>query len=574
MTRVNKSGQGSYDLVIKSFNKYKDDYGDDIYQKSTFSSEDLKYLKESIIHLWDLGFKNVESNLVYEDVWKNGDPELFEMQLKELADYMFESGRYLTHSVAYFEKRRGLPLASNSMNQNRCGAGYKSLAFDTEGKIYPCIRFLEMCADDKTSMVVGDLEKGINYDVLRALCATTWTSVSNDECNNCDVGTDCGWCVAHNYQENGSLYNRVKHICEMHKANVIANKYFWKKYELITGRTSDRVIEKVLCSQHNELKYIYFISSDNSSSFCKYDKKYNSNSEMSEELYKRGLEFCLDNELLPIFLGNYDVDLDKDKKIYFEIDEKRDFKNFNRAITIVENYTDGVSTPIINYVIKKSEIEKIVLNVGKFNNDGIKRINIFIKDMNSWADSDIELYKKQLYKLADFIFEIYMSEKFLLQVNVLNDRLMLEKNQTRDCAAGINSVALAPNGKFYVCPGFYFTDPSWDIGNIENGIDSSEKNKYFRNKSAMCVECEANACFRCLLDNKISTAEINVPSSTQCRISYVEANAQYYFWKLINDNNAAINLYNPSDIKKLKYNDYVAKMIYNDEKAITEKWNY
>ena len=83
-----------------------------------------------------MGFKEVQSNLVYEDVWKPGDAQIFETQLKELADYMFESGRYLTHSVSYFDKKRGLPLHINALDTNRCGAGYKSLAFDCEGNIY------------------------------------------------------------------------------------------------------------------------------------------------------------------------------------------------------------------------------------------------------------------------------------------------------------------------------------------------------------------------------------------------------------------------------------------------------
>ncbi|MFV0503058.1 MAG: radical SAM peptide maturase, CXXX-repeat target family [Lachnospirales bacterium] len=310
LTRKTRGGQGSYDQVIKSFEKFKEDFGDEIYQKSTFSSDDLMYLKDSIIHLWDLGFKEVESNLVYEDVWKPEDPQLFENQLKELADYMFESGRYLTHSVAYFEKRRGLPLSTNSLNQNRCGAGYKSLAFDCDGNIYPCIRFLDMCSEDKVSKTVGHITTGVNYNSLRALCGTTWNAVSNDECSSCSVGTDCGWCVAQNYQEKGSLYKRVTSICEMHKANARANKYFWTKFEKLTGRTSERIIEKVLNSHHDQLKYVYFITSDDAPAFCGYDKKYSGNNKMSEDLYRQGLEFCLENEVLPIFLGNRPIDID------------------------------------------------------------------------------------------------------------------------------------------------------------------------------------------------------------------------------------------------------------------------
>ena len=33
-------------------------------------------------------------------------------------------------------------------------------------------------------------------------------------------------------------------------------------------------------------------------------------------------------------------------------------------------------------------------------------------------------------------------------------------------------------------------------------------------------------------------------------------------------------MYIPDDIKVLKYNDYVSKMIFNDERAIADKWNY
>ena len=67
---------------------------------------------------------------------------------------------------------------------------------------------------------------------------------------------------------------------------------------------------------------------------------------------------------------------------------------------------------------------------------------------------------------------------------------------------------------------------------------------------------------------------MNVPSSTQCRISFVEANAQQYFAKLLQENNEVLNIYIPDDIKALKYNDYVSKMIFNDERAIADKWNY
>lgn len=574
LTRITKDGKGSYDTVMEAFKTYKEDFGEEIYQKSTFSSDDLIYLKDSIIHLWDLGFKEVQSNLVYEDVWKPGDAQIFETQLKELADYMFESGRYLTHSVSYFDKKRGLPLHINALDTNRCGAGYKSLAFDCEGNIYPCIRFLDMCAENKAKKIVGNINTGINYNALRALCGTTWNAVSNEECCNCSVGTDCGWCVAQNFQENGSLYKRVTAICEMHKANVRANKYFWSKYEKVTGKTSDRTIERVLYSQHNQLKYVYFITTDEAPVFCNYTKQYIGSNKMSESLYKQGLDFCLENEVLPIFLGDEPIKLDKDKKIFFEIDNPRSFAVPSRSIGIMDKPQGHVTAPIVNYLVNKSNIASLKSTVEWFNGESVKRLNIFITDIEKWNEKDLDEYEVAVMDVVDYIVSLYKSENFSFQINILTDRLYLRNEEKRDCGAGISSVALAPNGKFYICPGFYFTNPDWSIGTIESGIDESEKQRYFRDKSPMCRNCKAVTCNRCLLNSKVATDEINVPSSNQCRIGYIQANAQKILVEKLKKLMKENYMFVADNIPQLNYIDYVANKIYDDERALAKKWMY
>lgn len=574
LTRKTRDGHGSYDMVMKGFEKYKQDYGNEIFQKSTFSSPDLKYLKDSIIHLWDLGFTNVESNLVYEDVWKEGDAELFEAQLISLADYMFESGRYLTHSVAYFEKRRGLPLCPSTLNQNRCGAGYKSLAFDCEGNIYPCIRFLDMCDQNKTSKIVGNINTGIEYNALRALCGTTWNAVSSSKCRNCEVGTDCGWCVAHNYQTNGTMYERVTAICEMHKANVRANKYFWRKYEQITGYTSERTIERVLRTQHSFLKYVYFITSDSAPAYCNYNKAISNGLVMSTELYQKGLAFCMDNEVLPIFLGSAPDFIDPRKKVYFEIDSVRKYNVPARSITVVDTFSENVSTPVINLLVRKNCILSLASIVEKYSSSDVKRINLFFPDSHLWTDEDLDLYTRELDSIIDLLVPLYSNGNINFQINVLSDRLGLLDGESRDCAAGRNSVALAPNGKFYICAGFYFTNPEWSIGDIEKGIVQTARERYFREKSPMCSSCKALTCERCLLDNKIHTNEISIPSSTRCRLGYIHANAQSALCNKLHLIMGNRYCFAARDVPRLQYIDYVANMIYKDERSIAQRWMY
>lgn len=48
----------------------------------------------------------------------------------------------------------------------------------------------------------------------------------------------------------------------MHKANARANKYFWRRFEETTGRTSQMTIIKSSAPNAEYLKFINFITSD------------------------------------------------------------------------------------------------------------------------------------------------------------------------------------------------------------------------------------------------------------------------------------------------------------------------
>ena len=90
MQRVFPNGEGSYDIVEKNYKMFfKEGLTKDT--KVTFGHEDLKYLKDSIIHLWKLGIKSIPANVVHEDVWKTGDDTIYEQQLIELADYAIDN---------------------------------------------------------------------------------------------------------------------------------------------------------------------------------------------------------------------------------------------------------------------------------------------------------------------------------------------------------------------------------------------------------------------------------------------------------------------------------------------------
>ena len=198
--------------------------------KVTISSADIPYIKESVLHLYSLGIHEVNINVVFEDVWKDGDDELFEQQLTELADAIIDGGYYEDFACSFFSETIGKPLDVVTDNQNWCGAG-KMLAIDAGGNFYPCTRFAAYSLRSKKPIIIGNIRTGIYTDKLRPFLTLDRTTQSPRECVECEVASGCAWCQGENYDaaDTPTIYQRSTAICKMHKARVRANNYYWNK---------------------------------------------------------------------------------------------------------------------------------------------------------------------------------------------------------------------------------------------------------------------------------------------------------------------------------------------------------
>ena len=99
------------------------------------------------------------------------------------------------------------------------------------------------------------------------------------------------------------------------------------------------------------------------------------------------------------------------------------------------------------------------------------------------------------------------------------------------------------------------------------------RNHYTREKSAMCVKCKSGVCNRCLYEGYKVCGELNVPSDTQCRINYVEANESRRLMRKL-DEALPAGFHMNRDLPELEYIDYVAAEIYRDERAEAKRWMY
>jgi len=233
LQRIYSNGKGSYDDVVKNIPLWLEQFPN-ASTKVTIGSDDLPYVTESVLHLCDLGIKNIMMNVVFEDIWNEGDDILFEEQLISLADIFIEKELYKTHNCSIFDSRIGVSMCSRTENKNWCGAG-KMIAIDSKGNFYPCNRFAQSSLRNKPAIKIGSVQNGINTNKVRPFQVLDRCTQSSPECVKCEVANGCSWCQAENYDvaDTHTIYQRSTAICKMHKARVRANNYYWNRLKVL-----------------------------------------------------------------------------------------------------------------------------------------------------------------------------------------------------------------------------------------------------------------------------------------------------------------------------------------------------
>ncbi|HEP1432700.1 TPA: radical SAM peptide maturase, CXXX-repeat target family, partial [Streptococcus pyogenes] len=286
MHRIFPNGKGSYDEIIKNIELYKNQF--QASTKVTFASKDLKYLKDSIIHLWELGISDVAANVVFEDVWQDGDDKIFEDQLIELADYILENRLFDKYSCTLFDESIGFPNSKEILETASCGAG-KMIAVGPDGSLYPCMRYKDYSLNNKKEVVIGDVENGIDFDKIRPYYLINTQLQSDEECLNCRIASGCTSCFGHNYDsaDSNTNFQKAKYICKMHKARVRANNYYFA--ELYNRYGIEREIN------NEERDKLYFLLSNSPVRTCASSEDRSDLSIMSDETIKQGLEYAKNN---------------------------------------------------------------------------------------------------------------------------------------------------------------------------------------------------------------------------------------------------------------------------------------
>ena len=230
--RVHKDGRGNFDEAYAAMKHYNDNYKSELGTKVTIAPENLKEINRIVNFFIGEGIKIIHANCVFEEKWNLEQAQIFYKELKLMADTLLKLNDETTVSL-FTEKHFG-PLPETE-NKPYCGGAGKMLAFDPDGKAYPCVRYMESSlGKDIEPLVIGSVDglfvKKEEQNIKLMLDSIDRRTESDDECYYCPIASGCSYCVAYNYQSGGLPIRRNKNICLMHKARSLANVYYWNKW--------------------------------------------------------------------------------------------------------------------------------------------------------------------------------------------------------------------------------------------------------------------------------------------------------------------------------------------------------
>lgn len=322
------------------------------------------------------------------------------------------------------------------------------------------------------------------------------------------------------------------------------------------------------------LQYLIILLSDRSTSFCHYSpgsspKGEGSCTPIPLDTLRRGIRFAMRENLmiqfvypeeeLPREILDEIETIDHSKIRPLEGREKdADVLVLNGWETLAsdcKSEATGFDVPLVLRTAKAELFErygelKTVL-------EQTPRLNIVITDVETFTDEDFGKYKAVLSELSAAVEQLYADGKSP-QLNLLTDRMMLR--EMNNCGAGDTTLTLAPNGKFYVCPAFYYDDEADSVGDVNapdfrsaDDLDIRNRQLYKLDHAPICRHCDAWQCKRCVWLNRKTTLEVNTPSHEQCVVAHLERNASRELLQRIRKHGTFLP--EQEEIKELDYLD-------------------
>lgn len=307
----------------------------------------------------------------------------------------------------------------------------------------------------------------------------------------------------------------------------------------------------------NYMQYLVILLDDTSVAYCYADNPLKERRLMPLDILRKAILFGMKQNLMIQYIYP-DYDLPEEYNALIEsIDHVkigRDVRVYNGVPASVAGKNVVLRLTIGEFIAGQYDIAALLPQV--------ERLNICLTDIAAFRDEQAEDYKKALETLNAVLVNLYKKEN-PTQVNMLTDRLVL--TEMHNCEAGIGNITVAPNGKFYLCPAFYYDeqmgisnrmnystkDASRSVGDLENGLQIPNKQLLELDHAPLCRKCDAYHCHRCIWLNDRLTMDANTPSHQQCVLAHLERNAGRELQQML----AAQGLHTGNEIPEIDYLD-------------------
>lgn len=307
----------------------------------------------------------------------------------------------------------------------------------------------------------------------------------------------------------------------------------------------------------NYMQYLVILLDDTSMAYCHADNPLKEKRLMPLNTLRKAILFGMKQNLMIQYIYP-DYDLPEEYNALIEsIDHVkigRDVRVYNGVPASVAGKNVVLRLTIGEFIAGQYDIAALLPQV--------ERLNICLTDIAAFRDEQAEDYKKALETLNAVLVNLYKKEN-PTQVNMLTDRLVL--TEMHNCEAGIGNITVAPNGKFYLCPAFYYDeqmgvsnrmnhstkDASRSVGDLDNGLQIPNKQLLELDHAPLCRKCDAYHCHRCIWLNDRLTMDANTPSHQQCVLAHLERNAGRELQQML----AAQGLHTGNEIPEIDYLD-------------------
>ena len=305
------------------------------------------------------------------------------------------------------------------------------------------------------------------------------------------------------------------------------------------------------------LQYLVILLDDTSVAYCHAENPLKERNLIPLDMLKKAILFGMkENLMIQYVYPEYEL-----PEEYNEVIESIDHIKIGRDVAIYKEMPTTITADnavlrlsIAELISKQYDIAALLPQA--------KRLNICLTDIDLFEDEQIDDYKNALATLNAVLVNQFKSGK-QPQVNILTDRLQL--TEMHNCGAGVTNITLAPNGKFYLCPAFYYDEkkgithrlnhhkPSSErsVGDLENGIVIPNPQLLKLDHAPLCRICDAYHCNRCIWLNQKLTWDNNTPSHQQCVIAHLERNASRDLQLKLKEEGFLVE----NDIKKITYLD-------------------